>query len=145
MPEIAPTVPTVSAYFNPVLSALRTLGGSASNAEVDAQVARELSLTPEQLALPHKPEVPDSQRARVPDRVGEDVSKKTGHLTNPRRAFWTLTPQGAAAGTVDALAISTRVRAEFSSDAFDAEADLDASADAEPASPGVHFESSAGR
>jgi 5-methylcytosine-specific restriction protein B len=141
MVETPAAVPTVSAYFNPVLSALRALGGSASNAEIDAQVGSELALTPDQLALPHKADVPDRSEHDYRCAWARTYLKKTGYLTNPRRAFWSLTPQGAAAGAVDAQAIASRVRAELAAEAAEAEADLDASASAEPASPGVRFDS----
>ena len=93
MTETATTVPTVSAYFNPVLNALRTLGGNASNAEMDAQVALELALTADQLALPHKAEAPDRSEHAYRCAWARTYLKKTGHLSNPRRAFWSLTPQ----------------------------------------------------
>ncbi len=46
-------IPRYSELFNPLLSALRRLGGSASIAELDEEVIKGLGLTDEEMATPH--------------------------------------------------------------------------------------------
>jgi 5-methylcytosine-specific restriction protein B len=130
------SVPTVSAYFNPVLNALRALGGSASNPVIEAQVSVELGLTAEQVALPHNANTPDRGEHAYRCAWARTYLKKTGHLVNPKRGFWSLTPLGAAAGAVDPQEIAARVKAE----AVEPEADLDANASVGATSSGVQFD-----
>jgi len=51
-----PPVPDYTRYFNPVLQALRALGGSASIEELNARVGQEMKLSEDVLAVPHDPE-----------------------------------------------------------------------------------------
>ena len=47
------TVPTSGALMNPLLEAIKSLGGSASIEELNDKVAEVAGLTEEQLAVPH--------------------------------------------------------------------------------------------
>lgn len=49
-------VPGYRSYFNPVLQALRALGGSASIEELNARVTSDMNLSSDMLAVPHDPE-----------------------------------------------------------------------------------------
>jgi hypothetical protein len=140
MTDVPLAVPTVTAYFNPVLAALRALGGGASNAEIDARVASELGLSPEQLGLPHKPE--DLTRSEHAYRTAwaRTYLKKVDLLTNPRRGFWALTPLGASTATVSPEEVAGRVRAQLLTDDADAEVAQDADASAEPLVAGVRLD-----
>jgi len=46
-------VPQYTALFNPVLEAIKKLGGSAAIAELDEEVTNNLRLTTEDIAEPH--------------------------------------------------------------------------------------------
>jgi len=51
--SISVPVPQYTALFNPVLQAIKKLGGSASIAELDEEVTNNLRLTNEDIAEPH--------------------------------------------------------------------------------------------
>lgn len=92
------TLPTYDALFSPAIAALRALGGSASNAELDDRVATDLGLTDDELA--------------TTDRRGRSVFgyrmtwaksylKGFGLIDNSQRGVWSLTEEGSAAQSVD--------------------------------------------
>jgi restriction system protein len=51
-------IPTASKLTDCVVEALRELGGSGTNEEIERLVAERAGLTPAQLVLPHDPYVP---------------------------------------------------------------------------------------
>src|SRR5687767_4045730 len=87
-------VPVFQEYMNPILAALRSLGGSASIEELDARVRQEMELSDEILAIPHKPEHPDRSEASYRMAWSRTYLKFAGLITNPSRAKWALTEQG---------------------------------------------------
>ena len=46
-------IPVFEEFMNPILEALRALGGEAKIKELDDKVSELMKLTPEQLAVPH--------------------------------------------------------------------------------------------
>ena len=106
----APNVPVYQTYMNPILKALRDMGGSGTIADIDARVTREMKLPPEVLNVPHDAEVPDGQ-SEVEYRVAwaRSYLKAAGLVTNPSRGLWQITEEGAAAGAVDEYALATEV------------------------------------
>ncbi len=49
-------MPTFDQMMNPVLEALKSLGGSGTIVEIDSKVAEILDLSDQQLEVPHNPE-----------------------------------------------------------------------------------------
>ncbi len=47
------SVPRASDLFNPLLTAIKRLGGSASISELDEEVTKNLNLTEEEITQPH--------------------------------------------------------------------------------------------
>lgn len=121
-------VPVYQEYMNPILKALRDLGGSGTIAAIDERVARDMKLSEAVLGMPHDPAVPDGQ-SEVEYRMAwaRSYLKAAGLVMNPSRGQWQLTEEGATAGSVDEYALSAEVagRSRQSSDPrADAEPEL---------------------
>jgi restriction system protein len=86
------TVPKYDDLLNPVLRAIRELGGSASIAEVDERVTRDLGLSEEDLSRPHK----NGRETELEYRLARARTylKAYGLLNNSGRGVWALTPKG---------------------------------------------------
>lgn len=101
-PAIAqPQVPEYRQYFNPILQALKTLGGSATIEELNARVAADMKLSEETLAVPHGPE--HAGRSEVAYRMAwaRTYLKAAGLITNSERGVWALTADGMKVNRVD--------------------------------------------
>ena len=148
MTDPASTLPTFTAYFNPVLDALRSIGGVASNAQIEARVASDLALADEQLALPHKVGVPGQTEHAYRIAWARTYLKKVGLLENPQRSFWRLTAAGASAGAIDPATIAARVRADWLAGNSEAEMEAEAEADADSSvagpTTGIHLDARLG-
>ncbi len=96
-------VPQYHKLFNPLLQALRRLGGSASIAELDEEVTKALALTPEEIAEPH-----DERQTRLQYRMAwaRTYLKYYGLLDNSGRGVWVLTPKGHEVHEVDPLEVT---------------------------------------
>ena len=94
-------LPTISDFFNPVLEALRQLGGEGSNDAIDAQVVSLMEISDAQLAIGY--EGAEGKPTKVEHRIAWARSqlKAAGYLENPRRATWALTPLGRRTRNVD--------------------------------------------
>jgi restriction system protein len=81
----------IGRYFNPVLSALRKLGGSGRPSEVCAMVAEQMNLTDSVLE-----ETLDSGQSRFENKVAfvRLYLVLTGYIDRSRRGVWTLTEKG---------------------------------------------------
>lgn len=100
-------VPQYDKLFNHVLQALKRLGGSASIAELDEEVIRNLNLTPEDIAQPH-----DDRQTKLEYRLAwaRTYLKAYGMLDNSARGVWVLTPQGKEVNEVDPLKVVRHIR-----------------------------------
>ncbi len=105
-----PAVPVYQTYMNPILKALRDLGGGGPISAIDERVTRDLKLSEGVLGVPHDPAVPDGQ-SEVEYRMAwaRSYLKAAGLVTNPSRGLWQLTEEGATAGNVDEYALSAEV------------------------------------
>jgi restriction system protein len=92
------SVPKYDELFNPLLQALRELGGSASVAELEDRVASLLKLSEEDIATLHK-----GIRTRLSYNLAwaRTYLKKFGLLDNSSRGVWSLTPKGQQTDRVD--------------------------------------------
>lgn len=100
-------VPPYHALFNPVLAAMKRLGDSATIAELDDEVIKDLGLTEAELATPHGERLTEIQYRLAWAR---SYLKAYGFLDNSSRGVWVLTPKGKEATTVDPQAVVRVVR-----------------------------------
>lgn len=94
-------------YFNPVLSALRTLGGSARPREVYDKVAEDLHLPEAVLA---------EENQGGASRYENDVAwarfylVRTGYLDSSKRGVWSLTEKGRTCGMLKDQEVNDLIR-----------------------------------
>lgn len=103
-------VPKYHELMNPLLEALKCLGGSGSNEEVFAKVAEIAKLSEEVLSIPHK-QGQDS-RSEVEYRLAwaRTYLKKFGAITSSEKGVWSLTPEFKDGARVDPAEVVQRVR-----------------------------------
>ena len=94
-------IPSQKEFHNPILQALRHLGGSGTIQEIDDKVAKIMNLTDEQLERLHNSD--ESGKTEVGYRMGwaRTYLKRVGLLDNPRRGGWALTEKGQSVERVD--------------------------------------------
>jgi restriction system protein len=87
-------IPTQSSFMNPVIQALKTLGGSGSVGEIDNRTSEIAALSDGQLEVLHNPE--KGGRTEVEYRIAwaRTYLKKYGVIENSSRGVWALTPKG---------------------------------------------------
>ena len=105
-------IPTFDDYMEPMIAALRRLGGSATIHELYEAVVDEMKLTEEQLSLLHDPDKGTQTEAAYRMAWARTWLKKAGILTNSARGVWTLTPRGREEH-VNAELVVDHVRAEY--------------------------------
>lgn len=100
-------VPTFDEMFNPVLQALRDLGGSGSIGEIDEKVAEILQLSDDDMNAIHK-----DNRTQLSYRLAwtRNYLKRYGLLENSSRGIWVLTPLGLKTEAVDGAEVKRAVR-----------------------------------
>ena len=88
-------VPTFDQFMNPMLQALKELGGSGTIEEIDNNVIEIANLSDEQTEVLHKPEKGGGQ-TEVEYRLAwtRTYLKKYGLLDNSSRGVWALTAEG---------------------------------------------------
>jgi restriction system protein len=87
-------IPTFDTFMNPVIHALKSLGGSGTIEEINNKVAEIAGLSDEQLEVLHNPE--KGGQAEVEYRLAwtRTYLKKYSVLENSSRGVWALTPKG---------------------------------------------------
>ena len=95
------TLPTFDALMNPLLGALRALGGSGSIEEVYAKTVELTDLSEQILGQLHDPE--KSSQTEVGYRLAwaRTYLKKYGLLENSSRGVWSLTEKAKSLDTID--------------------------------------------
>ncbi len=109
-------VPVIQDFMNPILAALRALGGQADLQALDERTLAEMQLPPEVLAIPHKMDRPDRSEASYRAAWARTYLKYADLLTNPSRGVWAFTEKGKATSSVDARAVfaeHAKARAEL--------------------------------
>jgi restriction system protein len=111
-------VPTYDGLFNPLLKALRDLGGSASVSEQEDKVAELLKLSEDEVAEIHR-----GNRTKLSYRLAwaRNYLKRFGLIENSARGIWALTPVGFATPSVDPALVNRKVKAADSSQEEDLE------------------------
>lgn len=87
-------VPTFQDLMNPIVRALKDLGGSGTIEEIDSKATEIAKVTDEQLEVLHNPE--KSSQTEIEYRLAwaRTYLKKYGVLENSSRGVWALTPKG---------------------------------------------------
>ena len=88
-------------FMNPVIFALKQLGGSGRNEEIDSRVGDILKIPSEQLDILHNPEKGGITEIEYRLHWTRTYLKKYGVIENSSRGVWSLTPKGSAIETVD--------------------------------------------
>lgn len=129
MNEIA--IPTYDSMFNPLLQAVKELGGSGTIDEIDAKVAELMNLTDEQLEIIQNPK--RSGRSKVSYRLAWSryYLKVFGLLENSNRGVWALTSKGIRVDELDEAEVVRFVKehqrkSEIETGTVEAESDDDA-------------------
>ena len=102
-------VPTFDRMMNPLIQALKSLGGSGTIEELDDKVADILDLSDEQLEVLHNPRFGQTE---VSYRLAwtRTYLKKYGVLENSARGVWALTKEGQQIEQVDPREVKKFVR-----------------------------------
>jgi len=101
-------VPTYDGLFNPLLHAMRELGGSASVAEQEDKVAALLNLSEQEVSEIHR-----GNRTKLSYRLAwaRNYLKRVGLLENSSRGVWALTAKGKAVPKLDSAKVKREVQA----------------------------------
>ena len=103
-------IPTYDRLMNPVLQALRELGGSGSTDEIYQRVAENLKLPEDVLNVPHDPETSNQTEVQYRMAWARTYLKKFGLLETPQRGLWSLTKKAEAASEVNTKEVQRFVR-----------------------------------
>lgn len=87
-------VPTFDKFMNPVIQALKQLGGSGTIEEINSTVSEIAKLSDEQLEVLHDPEKGSQTEIEYRLAWARTYLKKYGVLENSSRGVWALTPKG---------------------------------------------------
>src|SRR5205807_1564824 len=100
-------IPSHDGLFNPLLRAMRELGGSASVSEQEDRVAKLLNLSDEEASEIHR-----GNRTKLSYRLAwaRNYLKRAGLLDNSARGVWALTAKGKTADNVDPKTINRWVK-----------------------------------
>ncbi len=103
-------VPEYRQYFNPMLNALRALGGSASIEELTARIVQDMKLPDDVLAVPHDPKHGGQSEVAYRIAWARSYLKGAGLVTNSERGVWSLTPEGGKVDRVDEKKLAREVQ-----------------------------------
>ena len=107
------TLPTFDSLMNPLVQALKSLGGSGTIEEINSKVAEIAGLTDEQLEVLHNSV--KGGATEIEYRLGWSRTwlKRYGILENSSRGVWALTPMGSKLDRVDEREVVRVVRAQI--------------------------------
>ncbi len=111
MPKVA-TIPSYDAFMNPLLQALKSLGGSATIEELNAKVIEVIGLSDEQLEIIHDPERGNQTEVEYRLAWARTYLKRYGVIDNSSRAVWALTVKGREIDQVNPQAVKRYMAAE---------------------------------
>ena len=106
-------IPSHDRLFNPVLKALRSLGGSGSIQEIYDRVVEQQHFSEEMLAVVHDPEKGNQTLVEYRLAWARSWLKKYGLLENSSRGVWALTSKATGVDQVDPSEVLRVVRATF--------------------------------
>jgi restriction system protein len=103
-------IPTYDQLMNPLLSALRKLGGSASIDEMYEEVVEEQGFSEEALAVLQNPEKTNQTKIGYRLAWARTYLKKVGYLENSARGVWAITEKARSVDSIDPKAVVSQVR-----------------------------------
>jgi restriction system protein len=103
-------IPAFDILMNPVIQALKHLGGSGTIEEIDSRVAEIADLSDEQLEILHNPEKGGQTEVEYRLAWTRTYLKKYGVLENSRRGVWALTPNGMQVDQVNPRVVRREVQ-----------------------------------
>ena len=98
-------VPTFDAFMNPLIQALKELGGSGTIEEINGKVIEVTGLSDEQAEILHDPERGGQTEVEYRLAWTRTYLKKYGALENSSRGVWALTSKGRQLGSVNPKAV----------------------------------------
>lgn len=99
--------------MNPVIKALKQLGGSGTNEEISAKVAEIVGIPPDQLEILHNPEKGGITEIEYRLMWTRTYLKSFGIIENSSRGIWSLTPAGTTTDHVDEKQVVRFVREQL--------------------------------
>ena len=119
-------VPTFDTFMNPLIRALKSLGGSGTIEEINDKASEIAGLSDEQLDVLHDPEKGGQTEVEYRLAWTRTYLKKYGVLENSSRGVWALTPKGRQLDRVNPRAVRRYVREQMrEARAASAEEELD--------------------
>ena len=103
-------IPTLGTFMNPVIQALRSLGGSGTIEEINNKASEIAGLSDEQLEVLHNPEKGGQTEVEYRLAWTRTYLKKYGVLENSSRGVWALTSEGRQRDRVDPRTVIRFVR-----------------------------------
>src|ERR1041384_3680252 len=94
-------VPTYDELMNPLLKAIRDLGGSGSTDEIYEKVAESLLLPEDILSMPHSPETGNQTEIGYRLAWARTYLKKYRNLENSSRGVWAIAQANSAVEEID--------------------------------------------
>ena len=111
MPKVA-NIPPYDAFMNPLLQALKSLGGSGTIEEINAKVIEAVGLSDEQLELIHDPERGSQTEVEYRLAWARTYLKRYGVIDNSSRGVWALRAKGREIDEVNPQAVKRYMAAE---------------------------------
>jgi len=102
--------------MNPVIKALKLLGGSGTNEEINDKVAELVQIPAEQLDVLHNPEKGGMTEVEYRLMWTRTYLKRYGVIENSTRGIWSLTAKGSMVESVDEKAVVKVVRDQLKKD-----------------------------
>lgn len=102
--------------MNPVIQALKLLGGSGTNEEINDKVAELVKIPAEQLEILHNPEKGGMTEVEYRLMWTRTYLKRYGVIENSTRGIWSLTAKGSTVERVDEKAVVRVVRDQLKKD-----------------------------
>ena len=96
--------------MNPLLQAMRELGGYGSTDEIYQRVAENLKLREDVLSVLHDPETSNQTEVQYRLAWSRTYLKKFGFLETPQRGLWSLTKKAETISAVDTKEVQRFVR-----------------------------------
>jgi restriction system protein len=105
--------PTFDTLMNPVIEALRSLGGSGTIEEINSRASDIAGLSDEQLEVLHNPEKGGQTEVEYRLAWTRTYLKKYGMLENSSRGVWALTPKGRQLDRVNPRSVKRYVQEQM--------------------------------
>lgn len=103
-------MPTFDALFEPLLAALRALGGSGSVEEIHAKTIEVAGISEDVASQMHDPDKSNMTEVGYRLTWARTYLRKYGLIDNSSRGVWSLTAKGSSAHQIDPAAIVKAVR-----------------------------------